>query len=172
MQTQLAGETILAEDIQIPGLIIKSAAESVTSSTTLQNDDDFNVDLAVGLWRIELMAFVSGLSSTTLGGISSAWTNTGTMNNLGRACFGLGFGSSDMSTTAGGNQIRSSAHSLATGVGYGGIGGSTMVVHEDLTLEVTVAGTLQWQWAQRVSSGTATNVNTGSKMYVTQVGLI
>lgn len=162
----LAGETILASDIPIPTITVKPLAQSVTSSTVLVNDTDMVVTLTPGLWYIQLRASVTGLSSTTLGGIRVAWTTTGTITSLQRQCFGPGFGSTDQSGTVGASSFRASAHNLSTNIAYGGIGGSTTIISEDIFLDVTATGNFQMQWAQQVSSGTATNVTSGSRLIV------
>lgn len=168
MTLPLAGQIIRASDItQYAGRYInKSGSETVTSSTTLQDDDDFVVALTPGLYRIELLAHSSGVDSTTTGGIASAWDTTGTITALGRSCVGPGFGGSSQSTTVGTDEFRSTGHGLGTTVRFGGFGGSTTMINENMLVECTVAGNLQWQWAQAVSSSTATSVSGASRMYV------
>src|SRR5258708_3725685 len=76
----------------VPNIVTKTAATTITSSTTLANDSELTaVSLAVGTWEIEVMLWVSG---ATAGNLKTAWnfatgTLTGTPN---RACVGPGSG--------------------------------------------------------------------------------
>jgi len=166
----LAGDDVLASDIWRTRYVYKSASEAVTSSTVLQNDNELFIALPLGQFRVETFLSVTGQNSTTLGGISMAWTNTGTMTGLTRACMGPAFGAIAQTTAnLGADSSRWTTHGLTTPVAYGGLGTATAIVHEDLLVDVTIAGTLTLQWAQRASTGTATNVGVGSRLMVTQV---
>lgn len=163
----LAGDPILASDLVTPTYIVKSGAESVTSSTTQQDDNDLFVDLTVGTWRVQ--AFLhwvgdnTGVSGT--GDIDVAWTTTGTITSLGR------------SVIAGGRAMTSVTDAtvclqglvLTTAAWYGGNASSTNLIVEDLLLDVSVAGRLQLTWAQHGSSGTATTLSAASRIIITQL---
>lgn len=170
MATQLAGEDILASDIVTPKYVYKSIGQSVTSSTTPVNDTELAVPLAVGVWRVEAFLSVAGLASTVAGGITVNWATTGTITGLTRACLGPGWGAiAQTQSGLGADNFKSTTHGITTVVAFGGLGTATTIIKEDLLLNVTVAGTLTLQWAQRVSSATATSVSTGSRLMITQV---
>ena len=163
---QLAGEDILASDIKVPRYIPKSASESVTSSTTLQDDNDFVVELTPGTWRIELMLHWSGDSvASGVGDIKTAWTTTGTMTLLGRWL--IGGGTNFVSATE--MPVRMQGAALATAVSYQGNATNSNALKEDILLDVDVTGNLQLQWAQNASSAVATTVQTVSRMYITEM---
>ncbi len=168
MARQLAGEDILANDVNraMAYVIRKSGPESVTSSAVLQNDNDFIAALPVGLFRIELMLHWSGDTvASGVGDIQTAWTTTGTITTMGRAAMGGGtnfVAATDMT-------IRMQGAALATALAFQGNGTSTNFLKEDLLLEVTVAGNLQFQWAQGSSSAVATTVATVSRMFITEI---
>lgn len=170
---QLAGEWILAEDIVLPRVVKKTATQSVTSSITCIDDDDLQVTLAPGVWRIELWAHVSGaqLPSTAAGGFRCKWAFSGTLGSTARTEFGPSTNTSHApATAAAGNTVgvvRATGEAYTTEARYGTDGSNFSAVHEDLYLEVATSGLLKLQWAQNVSSATATNVSPASRMYVT-----
>lgn len=158
-QTQLAGEVILAEDIVVPGFVLKGTNEAVTSSVTLQNDDELFTTLTVGRWRVELVAHCTGIDA---GDINIGWTFGGTATTQ-RVCYGPAISSSN----AADGTMQASARALGTAVSYT-TATNTSAVKEDLFLDVSVAGVLQMQWCQRVSNASATNVTSGSRLFITQ----
>jgi hypothetical protein len=162
----------LSGDPSTPQVKQKMNVQSVTSSTTIVNDTELAVTLAIGVYRIELFALVGNPVTSDDGDVRSAWSNTGTMLNNGRFCIGPGPASTDNrgNTTAAGSGItRATGHALATEVVYGITDGASSVIHEDLLVGVSVAGILQWQWAQGTSSSTATSVQANSRIVVTPI---
>lgn len=140
----------------------KAATETVTSSTTIQNDDHFVWTLNPGTYRVEAFLHASG---ATAGDIKTAWSFSGTVVNTGRSCFGPQVGTADVSAST----VRSSGHGIATEINYGLDAALATVIHEDLYLEVTVAGTLRLQWAQNGSSGTGTSLSAASRVIITRL---
>lgn len=156
----LAGERIRAGDFAGKTYVRKGTTESVTSSTTVQNDDQLVVALAVGTWEVEFFLAVTGASG---GDVRTAYTNTGTMSFLGRFCSGAGATTGDIAD----GTLQSTVRSITTEVVYGLTSTTTqMFIRERILVEVTVAGNLQLQWAQGTSSGTATVMNTSSQATV------
>ena len=74
--------------------------------------------------------------------------------------------SADPNTTL---MITKGAVPLATVVAYGMVGSTTARVEESFIITVTVAGTLNFKWAQDVSNATATNVTAGSRLVATRL---
>lgn len=161
---QLAGEVILAEDIQVPGFIRKPTATALTSNTTLTADPDLTVFLPVGDWRIDVYLTVTGAAAADIK-VNYAWTGTATISRQG---FGPGPASTDVNDAETG-VFQGIAFSSSLIYGTSTAGSRASGIHENLLVEVTVAGTLTLQWAQNASSATATNVTGSSKMFVTQV---
>lgn len=140
---------------------LKSADESVTSSTALQNDDDLNADLTVGIWLLEAHLFHTGAQA---GDIQTAWTTTGTITCLSRGLIGPSGSATDITGAAANIRIQLASLTLTTGVRLGTDGTNNGYSVERLILDVDVAGTLQLQWAQFASSGTATTLKAGSHL--------
>lgn len=164
MATPLAGDPILATDIKVPRFKNKSASESVTSSTVLQNDDDFVIALEAGkTYEVRLWLHVSG--HTSAGDIKTAWATTGTITSNGRSCIGPAEATTDVRD----GNARFTGHGLTTPVTYGCDATTTGVVKEELIVTCTVAGNLTLQWAQGTSSATATTCSTASRIIVTEL---
>lgn len=157
----LAGALGRATDVRVPTYITKAASESVTSSTTLQDDDHLFVTLTPGQWWIELILTATG---ATAGDIKTAWANTGTITALGRSCWGPQAGTTDVTNTA----MVARAATLTASIPYG-LETTTAAILEKLLLDVTVEGQLTLQWAQNASSGTATTLSTSSRMKIEKV---
>ena len=167
MALPLAGEPVRASHITnaTTRRVQKTAPETVTSSTTVQNDDHFVFALPVGLWRIELFLHVFG--HATAGDIRTRWTNTGTMTARGRSVRGP---ASTITDVRDGNMNSSAPATQFSDEVVCGCDATTRgVVTEDIEVEVTVAGTLTFQWAQGTSSTTGTTVDTDSRAYLTQL---
>jgi hypothetical protein len=142
-----AGEIVDAADSIVGKFIRKQATESVTSSTTMQDDDDLLAELPVGVWRVQIWLTATG---ATAGDIKTTWTNTvSTTSNLDGGILLGGF-------------------AFTSTVNYG-LSAANHAIYEDLLIDVSVAGSIQLQWAQVASSGTSTTLSTSSRMYITQV---
>jgi hypothetical protein len=157
-------EYIFAGGVWAPEMqfVKKAGTETITSSAVLQNDDHFVWVLPVGTYRVEAFLHASGAAA---GDVQTAWTFSGTVVNTGRSCFGPQLGTADVSATT----MRSSGHGVGTAINYGLDAALATVIHEDLYLEVTVAGTLRLQWAQNASNGTGTAFSAASRVYVTRL---
>jgi hypothetical protein len=158
----LAGDVVKASDIYAPSFISKSATETVTSSSTYQNDDDFIVALGVGTWRVQLFAHVSGAAAAD---IKVRWNFSGSVSATGRACIGPQSGTTDATVTT----MRAAGHGFASDIVYGLDGTNTTIVHEDVFLTVTAPGTLTLQWAQNTGNATGTAMSTSSRMYIDEL---
>lgn len=162
----LAGSKARASDIRPVKVISKAVAETVTSSTALQDDDDFSIDLEVGKSYV-VRAYLS-VTGATGGDVKVAWSNGATVTKSSRHCLGPQTGTTDATNTA----MRSTRHGIASSVPYGVDGTNESAVFETLQIEdVTVAGTLTMQWAQNASSGTATTMGTTSRIEWVEVDL-
>ena len=165
---QLAGEDILASDIQVPGVRLGSGTQSVTSSTALVDATDFAITLTPGRWRLEAFIHATGVG-TGAGDIKINWTNTGTMTGLSRSTNGPGFTVSSVTDAT----MRIQSLAVFGSAAQYGLNASTWVIHEDLLIDVSVTGVVQLQFAQQASDPTATSiVGASSKIYVTAVDTI
>lgn len=160
--TPSSGDPILASDIKVPRYIAKTSSEIVNNSNTLQNDNELFIALAVGVYRIE--AFIH-FTTNTAADFRCAWTTTGTMTSIGRSV--LGGGTSMTAVTD--STVRNQGLAIGTANDVTGNTTASNVVREDLLIDVTVAGTLQLQWAQQTANASDTTVTTASRMFITEV---
>lgn len=141
----------------------KTADESVTSSTTLQNDNHLLVSvLTSAQYEIIVRLAVNGGAS---GDFKMAWTMpagvTGQRFSAGPA---VSSATSTADTTVRASGLTSS---FTTEINYGVFSTGQLSFIEETLYVVTAgtAGTVQLQWAQNASSATATTVVAGS--YIT-----
>lgn len=159
----LAGDPILASDLVTPTYKIKSGAETVNNSATLQDDNDLFVDLAVGTWRVELIAHYTVANTTA--DFRCGWSTTGTITALGRTCFGGGDSISSITDST----MRSQGIVLSSEFAVGGSTSPSNIVREDLLLDVSVAGRLQFRWAQGTANASDTIVTAASRLIITEL---
>ena len=134
---------------------VKTSRETVTSSTTLQNDNDFSFELKANTtYAINGANIISAPSS---GGIK--WVFTVPSGASGRInAKGLNNVSTDTDITVG----AGSAYSV-------NVNGSDADLRFIGYVTTTTAGTLTFQWSQHTSNATATYIERGSTMVLTEV---
>lgn len=162
--TWAVGQVLSASDVNswfIPVSAIKTADQSVTSSTTFVNDTELFVPIvAVGSYQFECYLNYEG---GTLGASDLKWryiVPTGTAMRYTWAANGTGGG-----THAGDTQIAGDTPSASTngaGVGRGVMMIGTIVAGVN-------AGNMQLQWAQNTSNGTATIVHIQSCLVLRRI---
>jgi hypothetical protein len=147
----------------------KTADESLTSSTTLQDDDHLLVPLAVGTYVVQAAYRVSGAAA---GDVKIGWAFSGTATGY-REGVGPSVATADVLAAAVAQPVRAATagtgSDFATAVPYGVDGTNYSAVLESAVMVVTVAGTLKVQWAQNASSATATIVRQGSSLWARRV---
>lgn len=146
--------------------VTKGSDESVTSSTTLQNDDALAYTVAAaGTYAFEINLAVTSAADAA-GDVRIGFTfPTGTMHffgigpdvSLASGNIGTGHFGTALSATSGTTALAFGASTTAAAIRVYG------------QLIATATGTLQLQWAQQSSSGSATTVKAGSFMIVRQV---
>lgn len=127
--------------------IVKANDESVTSSTTLQNDDELFASLAAGKYRVRTQLYWTPGGS---GGLKVAFAAI-----TGATVAGINYQTSPSLRTALTTEIQRSTGQYCV---------------EEFLLILTQAGTLQLQWAQAVSNGTPTTIKAGSNMVIEKIG--
>lgn len=138
-----------------PVVVRKASDESVTSSTTLQNDDDFTFSVpASDVWVVSIRARVS-VDPTPDIKIHFTAPTSATFNGTSKL-----FSASAVLAHEG-DLLTEWSHTPAA---------------EGLILEIdgtfansTTAGALTMQWAQNTSNGTATTLHAGSYMVARKV---
>lgn len=145
----------------------KTANETVTSSTTLQNDDALTVTLdANSVYRIYILLLMAGV---TAGEVKTSWTVPASATGF-KCC--MGPGSDSTSRDAGATTtMRYGVHTFTTTVNYG-MNDAANFVHavEQGTVTTTTGGTFVLQWAQQASSGTASTIAAGSYLIAEKIG--
>jgi hypothetical protein len=159
-----AGDKIRASDFT-DLFARKTATESVTSSTTLQDDDELTVTVEAD--SVYVVTAVLQYDAATAGDIKFAfsapasatldWAATvaPTTSTTATAPGTVNFNGSDISTTYGAGGIGAGSRLSATAVG--------------LLVVAGTAGTFKLQWAQFASSATATRVFAGSFLHLRKV---
>lgn len=157
----LAGEDITAGLLtsMLPVIVPKAATEPLTASTTMQNDDELFASVAASAtYAVQLHLFHD---ADTTGDIKIGWSGpAGATMNWGAVVAHVNETSSGTVTAV---SMQTRIISETQDIGGGSSTGTYSVVHGTLITSAT-AGTLNFQWAQRVSSATATNVRAGSML--------
>ena len=161
------GTTVNAALNQLNAYIVgawKTGTEAVTSSTTLQNDDNLVCSVVasgvyVAQWGLRMDGAAAGdfkYAFTGPAGATMTWESRG-------------LAAADASNLA---AITTDVAAIGTTVTHGclGAGTTTRVAGSGLLVVSSTAGSLQLQWAQGTSSGTATNVFAGSWLKLERVG--
>lgn len=160
-----AGHKVTVADFDALGVYaLKTGDESVTSSTSLQNDDQLFLPLSANAKYIFNGYLVytgaldpaGGLSLqfTVPSGSSGLWTNFGTNANVSPSVVNY-------------NVVAESFGSGSPrGVGSVGSGTTMSCQPRGYISTSTTSGNLQLRWAQNVSDATSTVVKTGSWLQV------
>jgi len=138
--------------------IRKTADQSVTSSTVLVNDTHLSFAIAASeIWAVEVRLYYT---SGTTGDIKIAWAvpagATGRHSALGQNTAISAFDHTYNAT-------------LTTAIPLGGGASGQGANHYATIVNAGTAGTVQWQWAQNVSDGTATTVLTNSLLIAEKI---
>lgn len=160
-----AGHKVTIADFDAIGIwALKTSNESVTSSTTLQNDDQLVLPVAANAKYTFEMFLVYDGAGAGLGDLKRDFTGPAgiVMNyaNYGPNNSGAGLTQYDvvMDTLSGVSRVL-------------GTNGATAMTAQPKGYVATsgTAGNLQFRWAQNVSSATATRVLVGSFMKLTRI---
>lgn len=152
-----AGQVITADLLNAPlqTTVIKGALTTVTSNVTLANDSELFVDLATGrTYEITAVILAGGPAAAD---VKIAWTNTGTMVQLG-ARVSLAPGLGVVAVTGAATVRIDGGNLLTTAVPYGTDGVGIGHIQEKFIVSVTSAGRLTLQWAQNTSTASATTI--------------
>jgi len=136
-----------------PRAIVKTAAESVTSSTVLQNDDVLL--FPIGASETWIASFVLYVDGDAAGDIKV--TVAGPAGATGRvSVVGPGTTATTFENATANNQVN--ALGTAPPAGTLGTGNVTVVLVDALIINGATPGNVTLQWAQNTSSATATRV--------------
>lgn len=134
-------------------VVRKTATESVTSSTVLQDDDELLfAGVSDAVYAVEVVCFVDGATGgdfkATIVGPAGA---SGTVSVQGPQSGATTFDNHTMAE-------QSSSLGTAPSAGTLGTGNKTRVEVKALVILAGTAGDVKLQWAQLASSGTATRL--------------
>lgn len=146
-------------DLKNIKFIRKTADESVTSSTTLQNDDHFFLAISSNeVWTIEAHLFVTG---GTTGDFQWAFNVPSGATGWNT---GIRLDSNAITPTA---DVALSAIEDLTDTGFRVSGTASPTVHVQvnaIVINSSNSGNIQFRWAQNFSSATPTTIEAGSFM--------
>lgn len=138
--------------------VVKTANESVTSSTVDQADNHLTLPVAANATYHVSCAFI--VSGPTAADWKYSWTFPA--GSTGQQ-FGHGPGVSV--TTVRATEIHARSAPLATALGYGTDGSENSLIRTEVWLTTSgTAGSLALTWSQLVSTASATTVREGSWM--------
>lgn len=163
----LSGHIVTAADI-VDGIgrsVVKQTIETVTSNTTLQDDDELTLPVEANTnYIFDGYLIYSGLVSTTLGGFKFTFTGP-----TGATATWSAFGPNIAVTPP--NDYDATANALGVTRSMGANGASApMAAQPRGYLSVAgTAGSLLLRWAQHGSSATGTSVRPGSWLQLRKV---
>jgi hypothetical protein len=159
MPTFLAGHEPSAAEYAalLPIFARKTSDESLTSSTTLQNDDALFVSSmdAAGIYEVHLHALIKSNNATN-GGMKTTFTLP-TGADFTNAIFDLNNASRSPASTG---TINGIALTTTNGI---------LTIDGLLVMDGTHTGTFQFQWAQNSSSANTSVVSSGSYLTLRRV---
>jgi hypothetical protein len=163
----VTGQVLDAPDCNLwflPRAVRKAVDESVTSSITLQNDDELFLTADANAQYLVFGHVI--YDGAAAGDISIAWSGPAS------ATFDWVSGGIQTGASTGVDTVSTSAQILSANPAIGAIGaGSNLVIPlQGILVTAGTAGTLQFRWAQNTSSATATRVRAGSVLAMWRIG--
>lgn len=150
----------------INGFARKTADESVTSSTTLQNDDHLVYTIsAAGTYLVDLYLFGTSAANAA-GDLNVGFSFPAGTLHFAATGLGLTLGSGNDGTVTPPGLLSATSGTSVLGLG---LSTSTLFIRVYAILIATGAGTLQFMWCQNSSNASASTLKSGSYMTVKQV---
>ena len=143
----------------------KVTDESVTSSTTLQSDDELTFSIGASeTWLFQIVAQVHSASDTPDFKVAVSGPTGAT------GAYGIwGIGSSSSGTSAV-STLSFYTFDGSTSGGFGAISAADIPTLVDgVIVNSTTAGSVALSWAQNTSNGTATTVKAGSTLFACRI---
>jgi hypothetical protein len=153
-----AGQTIL---------VLKSANQDVTNTTTLQNDTELTYPLAAnGIYRVRIVIFALSASATP--DLKTAWAVPTGTSGL-KMCQGPTDTAASF-TSRTNTAARMSGHAFTTTVVYQVDTAAVAIEEEGIVTVGSTAGNVTLQWTQNTANATATSVLASSFLTVERLG--
>lgn len=159
-----AGQKLTAAQLNalVPATVLKTADEPITSSTTLQNDNELILPLpANASYTLDTILFYTGISAGSLK-IAFTFPAGCTMHYAP-----IGYVMGGAFTIDLGGQLSITSGVTSTSISGGG--GVPTVSLRGTILNGSTAGNLTLQWAQNASNATPTVVKAGSWIRLTRI---
>jgi|SRR5215472_253264 len=162
--TWVVGQVLTASDVNtwfVPLVAYKSADQSLTSNTTLQNDNALSVTVAANAtyWFELYLNFEGGTTGSS--DIKVGWTFPSGLTMRYQDIYA--------DTGAVARLAVTDIQTSVIAVGSNGAGNLRAYSARGTVLTSGTSGTLQLQWAQNTSSGTATIVHAGSVLMLQRI---
>lgn len=170
MKTFVTSDVLTASDTNVylvnTIVAIKTATESVTSSTVLQDDDQLTVSvLASSTYEVFCQVFYDG---NPAGDIKYDFVGPAGATFVA-SCHRLTTGATALSDATAPMSVDQYTMGTPIGVGAVTTGNTATTTFRGLLVVSSTAGTFKLQWAQNTSSGTATRVFANSYMVLRRV---
>lgn len=146
--------------------IKKEADEYRTTTTTISDDNDFNIRLApYGLYKVTARLIVS--AATDVPDFKSAWSkSTDVTAETYKTMIGPSTSTSNVASTS----VRSSSFAIDAEANYGCDGSNNSQIHEEFIVSTgNTGGRLKLQWSQNTSSIASTLLHEESYMIVEKI---
>lgn len=163
-----AGEDATADKLNsmLPLTAWKTATESVTSSTTLQNDDELFLTVEANATYIMDLLLLHDSDATAAGDVKIGWSApaSATMN------WGVHGANTAATSSTGVTSVNMQTRIISEVAAFGG-GDSTgtTALAKGVLVTAGTAGTFRLQWAQETSNAVASNVRVGSYLTLKRV---
>lgn len=159
--TVLAGQDITADllNSMLPRIAWKTVSETVTSSTTLQNDNELFVPLEANATYFVHLFLLHDSDATAAGDIKFGWAalSGATMQ------FGVHGANTSVTSSTGVTSVNMQSRAFNEVAAFGGgDSAGTAAFAEGIIITAGTSGNLQLQWAQETSNAVATTVRVGS----------
>lgn len=142
--------------------VVKSADESVTSSTSPQDDDELKFTIGANeTWKFEFVVFWWAANSTP--DLKVKLNGPASFSNLRAHC---SFWNVDAQTTSVGAWLTD--YTMTASTNHAAAPDTLLIIRGSVVNGAT-AGTFVFQWAQMTSSATATTVRKGSYLVASKV---
>ena len=163
--TILAGASFTAGllDEMLPYYAWKTANESVTSSATLQNDNDLYLTVAANAYYD--FACMLAYSGGTIGSSDLKWAWSVPSGTT------MAYAIDGVQTSGTSNGTPGFLRGVSGGsAGTNGSGNALSLNMEGTLYTGSASGSVQLEWAQNTSNGTATIVQSGSRLRLRRMG--
>jgi hypothetical protein len=160
-------DMILLHTQEFKNFVVKTADESLNSSTSVQNDNELYVDLPQN-GKFEISLYISAISASATPDIKFDWTVTGDVSFLyNRFINSVPYSASDASDAN--RRLEWFPYNQEAGCAIEGGSGESLYFENFIVRTLNDGGRLQLRWAQVNTSGTDITVNAGSYIKITQM---